>query len=129
MPELSSIPAAWLPTAKSILLLEEKSAIGDQHVKVLVARGYQVMMFHSGADAYQSWQRSRPDLVLLSFQQFDQGVLDFLEAIQSASPKQAIAFLQDESICLAPLFQDDQLVRGSQGPGDYLQKIDALLAQ
>ena len=115
--------------AKSILLLQDESAVGGkEHSSVLVERGYRVDLFHSGTDAYQSWKQCRPDLVLLSFQQFDQGVLDFLEAIQSAIPKQPIAFLQDESICLAPLFQDDQLVRGAQGPEDYLQKIDALLA-
>ena len=127
MPE-SSIPAA-LSVSKSILLLQEEPVLGSKERRtLLVERGYRVDLFHSGADAYQSWKQYRPDLVLLSFQQFDQGVLDFLEAIQSAIPKQPIAFLQDESICLAPLFHDDQLVRGAQRPEDYLQKIDALLA-
>jgi len=126
--EPSSIPAAWLPSTKSILLLEEETAIGSAHIGVLVERGYRVVVSHSGADAYQSWKECRPDLVLLSFRRFDQGVLDFLEAIQSATPKQLVAFLQDQNNWLAPVFQDDRLVRVAQNPKDYLKKIDALLA-
>jgi len=126
--EASSIPAAWLPSAKSILLLEEESAIGSAYIGVLVERGYRVVVSHSGDDAYQSWKACRPDLVLLSFRRFDQGVLDFLEAIQSAIPKQLVAFLQDQNHWLAPVFQDEKLVRVAQSPQDYLKKIDALLA-
>jgi len=126
--EASSIPAAWLPLAKSILLLEEESAIGSPYIGVLVERGYRVVVSHSGDDAYQSWKKCRPDLVLLSFRRFDQGVLDFIEAIQSAIPKQLIAFLQDQNNWLAPVFQDDKLVRVAQSPEDYVKKIDTLLS-
>ena len=126
--EASSIPAAWLPSTKSILLLEEESATGSAHISVLVERGYRVVLLHSGADAYQSWKECRPDLVLLSFRRFDQGVLDFVETIQAAIPKQLVAFLQDQNSWLAPVFQDDRLVRVAQSAEDYLKKIDALLA-
>jgi len=126
--EASSIPAAWVPLAKSILLLEEESAIGSAYIRVLEERGYRVLVLHSGADAYQSWKACRPDLVLLSFRRFDQEVLDFVEAIQSAIPKQPVAFLEDHNNWLAPVFQDDKLVRVAQSPHDYLKKIDALLA-
>jgi len=122
------MPAAWLPPAKSILLLEEESAIGSPHIAVLVERGYRVVLSHSGADAYQSWRECRPDLVLLSFGRFEQGVLDFLEAVLSAIPEQRVAFLEDKTLWLAPVFQDDKLVRVAQSAEDYLKKIDALLA-
>ncbi|MGZ4815104.1 MAG: hypothetical protein ACXVZV_06840 [Terriglobales bacterium] len=121
-------PASWLPAAKSILLVEDESVLGNPHVGLLVARGYRVVLSHTGADALQSWKQSRPDLVLLSFRRFDQGVLDFLEAIQLATPNQRVAFLQDEPSALAPVFQDDKLVRLAQRPEDYLNRIDALLA-
>ena len=123
----SSIPAEWLSSAKSILLLEEESILGSSHGKLLNERGYSVVLTHSGPEAYRSWDERRPDLVLLSFRQFDQGVLEFLEAIQLAIPAQRIAFLQDENLSLAPVFQDDKLVRMHEGPEDYLKKIDALL--
>jgi DNA-binding NtrC family response regulator len=122
------MPAAWLPLAKSILLLEEESAMGSSYIRVLVERGYRVVVSHSGDGAYLSWKECRPDLVLLSFRRFDQGVLDFLEAIQSAIPRQLVAFLQDQNNWLAPVFQDDKLVRVAQSPQDCLKKIDALLA-
>lgn len=127
--EVSSIPAVWMPSAKSILLLEEKSGFGNSHGGVLAARGYRVVLAHSGADAYESWNQSRPDLVLLSFGQFDQGLLDFLETVQSAVPTQRVAFLQDGTFSLAPVFHEDKLVRVAEHPEDYLKKIDALLAR
>lgn len=129
MPTESSIPAAWLPSAKSILLLEDKSGAGSSHSSVLTERGYRVVLTHTGADAYESWNRCRPDLVLLSFRQFDQGLFDFLEKIQSAMPAQPVAFLQDGNFSLAPVFQDDKLIRLAEHPEDYLKKVDALLAE
>ena len=102
--------------------------VGSAHIDALIERGYRVVLLHSAADAYQSWKKCRPDLVLLSFRRFDQGVLDFLEAIQSAIPKQLVAFLQDQNSWLAPVFQEDKLVRGAQSPEDYVKKIDALLS-
>ena len=128
MPTESSIPAAWLPPAKSILLLEEQSFLSNAHVGVLQERGYRVVVSHTAADAYESWKECRPDLVLLSFRRLDRGVLDFLDTIQSAIPNQRVAFLQDETGALAPVFQDDQLIRVAQKPEDYLKSIDALLA-
>lgn len=127
--ESSFIPAAWLPSAKSILLLEEKSDIGNSHSRVLADRGYRVVLTHSGADAYESWNESRPDLVLLSFRQFDQGLFDFLEKIQVAMPTQRIAFIQDGNFSLAPVFHEDRLVRVAERPEDYLKKVDALLGK
>jgi len=127
--ESSSIPAAWLPAAKSILLLEEKSDVDSPHSTVLAERGYRVVLTHTGADAFESWNQCRPDLVLLSFRQFDQGLFDFLEKIQLAMPTQRIAFLQQGDFSLAPVFRDDQLVRLAEHPEDYLKKVDALLGQ
>lgn len=126
--EWCSIPAEWQRSGKSILLLEEKFADGSSHIGVLAERGYRVVLTHSGDDAYEAWNECRPDLVLLSFRRFDQGLFDFLEVIQAAVPSQRIAFLQDGSFTLAPVFQDGQLVRVSERPEDYLKKIDALLA-
>lgn len=126
--EASSVPARWTTKGKSILLVEQESALGSVHFAILVERGYRVVLSHGGADAYQSWKECRPDLVLLSFRQFDQGVLEFLEAIQSATPGQRVAFIQDENNVLAPVFQNDVLVRTTQRPEDYLKQIDALFA-
>ena len=127
--ESSSFPASWLPPGKSILLLEEKSGFGNCHHERLLERGYRVVLTHSGADAYESWSECRPDLVLLSFRQFDRGLFEFLEKIQSAIPTQRVAFLQDGNFTLAPVFQEDRLVRVAERPEDYLKKVDALLAE
>ena len=126
--EPSLIPARWLPSAKSILLLEEKSAAERSHVAILLERGYRVVLTHCGAAAYQSWNECRPDLVLLSFRRFDQGLFDFLASIQVATPRQRIAFLHDGNLLLAPGFYGDDSVRVAEPAQDYLRKIDALLA-
>ena len=110
-------------------MLEEKSDVDNSHSGVLLKRGYCVVLIHSGADAYQSWNECPPDLVLLSFRQFDQGLFDFLEKIQLATPPQRIAFIQDGNISLAPVFHDDKLVRVAEGSEDYLKKVDALLGR
>jgi CheY-like chemotaxis protein len=95
---------------------------------MLSAHGYDVDAAGNSGEAQSAWEVNRPDLVLVAFSRHNAGTLEFLEGIRRVSPQQRIAFLNGESLHLAPLFYNGELIRKAEGPGDFLDRVEVLLA-
>lgn len=95
---------------------------------MLSTHGYDVNSACSSPEAQSAWELTRPDLVLVAFSRYSKGTLEFLEGIKRVSPHQRVAFLNGESLHLAPLFYNGDLIRKAEGPGDFLDRVGALLA-
>ncbi|HXP47501.1 MAG TPA: response regulator [Terriglobales bacterium] len=112
----------------SILLVDDDSTMRSLRAVMLSAHGYDVGSASNSAEAQSAWEVTRPDLVLVAFSRYSKGTLEFLEAIKRVSPQQRVAFLNGESLHLAPLFYNGELIRKAEGPGDFLERVGALLA-
>ncbi len=95
---------------------------------MLSTHGYAVDSAGNSAEAQSAWEVNRPDLVLVAFSRYSQGTLEFLERIKRVSPHQRVALLNGESLHLAPLFYNGELIRKAEGPGDFLDRVGVLLA-
>ncbi len=112
----------------SILLVDDDSMMRNLRAAMLSTHGYDVNSACSSAEAQSAWEVTRPDLVLVAFSRYSAGTLEFLEGIKRVSPHQRVAFLNGESLHLAPLFYNGELIRKAEGPGDFLNRVGALLA-
>lgn len=112
----------------SILLVDDDSMMRNLRVVMLSTHGYNVDSASNSAEAQSAWELTRPDLVLVASSRYSAGTLEFLEGIKRVSPHQRVAFLNGESLHLAPLFYNGELIRKAEGPGDFLDRVGALLA-
>ena len=112
----------------SILLVDDDSRRRSLRASMLSTHGYEVDSVSNAAEARLRWDATRPDLVLLAWSRFRAGMLEFLEKIKRASPRQRVAFVNAESLHLSPLFYNGELVRKAEGPEDLIEQVGALLA-
>ena len=112
----------------SILLVDNDSSMRNLRAVMLSTHGYDVDSASNSVEAQSAWEVTRPDLVLVAFSRYSAGTLEFLEGIKRVSPRQRVAFLNGESLHLAPLFYNGELIRKAEGPGDFLERVRALLA-
>jgi len=112
----------------SVLLVADDSRMRDLRAIMLNTHGYDVRSVSNAVEAQSNWEVTRPDLVLVAFSRYSAGTLEFLEGIKRASPQQRIAFLNDESLHLAPLYYNDELIRKAEGPEDFIERVGTLLA-
>ena len=112
----------------SILLVDNDSSMRNLRAVMLSTHGYDVDSASNSVEAQSAWEVTRPDLVLVAFSRYSAGTLEFLEGIKRVSPQQRVAFLNGESLHLAPLFYNGELIRKAEGPGDFLERVRALLA-
>lgn len=114
-------------TLGSILLVDDDSRMRNVRAIMLSTHGYDVHSVSDTAEAHQRWQATRPDLVLLACSRYRAGMLEFLEKIKRASPRQRMAFVNGDSLHLSPLFYNGELVRKAEGPEDLIGQVGALL--
>jgi DNA-binding response OmpR family regulator len=94
---------------------------------MLSTHGYEVDVVGDAAELHLRWDATRPDLVLVAFPSYRAGILESLEKIRLASPRQRMAFLDGESLQLSPLFYNGELIRKGEGPADLIGQVGALL--
>jgi len=112
----------------SVLLVADDSRMRDLRAIMLNTHGYDVRSVSNAVEAQSNWEVTRPDLVLVAFSRYSAGTLEFLEGIKRASPQQRIAFLNDESLHLAPLYYNGELIRKAEDSEDFIERVGALLA-
>lgn len=112
----------------SILLVDDDSRRRNLRAIMLSTHGYDVGSASNAVEAQSTWEVTRPDLVLVALSRYNAGTLEFLEGIKRVSPHQRVAFLNGESLHLAPLFYNGELIRKAEGPGDFLEQVGNLLA-
>jgi DNA-binding NtrC family response regulator len=112
----------------SILLVDDDSRMRNLRTAMLSTHGYDVDSAGNSVEAQSAWEVTRPDLVLVAFSRYSAGTLEFLEGIKRVSPHQRVAFLNGESLHLAPLFYNGELIRKAEGSEDFLERVGALLS-
>lgn len=113
---------------RTILLVEEAARGRNERAIILGAYGYQVETANSPAEGHLRWNASHPDLVLLALDRCSDAARKLWAVIKQAAPQQRIAFLQDDSLYLCPVFYEGTMVRQAEGTGDFLGSIRALLS-
>lgn len=124
---MSQTPANDRTLRGSILLVDDDSRMRSFRAILLSAHGYQVHSVGNAAEAHLRWEATRPDLVLLAWSRFRAGMLEFMEKIKRASPRQRMAFVNGDSLHLSALFYNGELVRKAEGPEDLIGQVGALL--
>jgi DNA-binding NtrC family response regulator len=112
----------------SILLVDDDSRMLNLRAIMLSTHGYDVGSASNAVEAQSAWEGTSPDLVLVALSRHSAETLDFLEGIKRASPQQRVAFLDSETLHLAPLFFNGELIRKAEGPADLIGRVGALLA-
>ena len=111
---------------KTILLVDDSRKEKHMRALMLNTHGYHVEITGNADDAYRFSRMQRPDLVLLALSNDTNGELNLWERIRFSNPGQRIAFLINDSLYSSPVFSMSDLVRTSEAPEDFLERLGAL---
>ncbi|SDT23787.1 response regulator transcription factor [Microlunatus soli] len=117
--------------AARVLIIEDDQMLGDVLANYVGSAGHQVSVVHDGAEAYASWQREPPDVVLLDVMLPTLSGLEVLRRRRAAGDRAAVIIIsargdeQDRLIGLE-VGADDYVVK-PLSPREIVLRIEALL--
>lgn len=117
--------------AARVLIIEDDRMLGDVLANYVGSAGHHVSVVHDGAEAYASWQRDPPDVVLLDVMLPTLSGLEVLRRRRAAGDRAAVIIIsargdeQDRLIGLE-VGADDYVVK-PLSPREIVLRIEALL--
>ena len=115
------------PLANSIILLERDPQLRTQYTALLRSRGYTVKATGNEAEAHMMCRAAEPALVLVGASEPLRDMWETCEKLQRGHAHRKIALAYSESLRLCAISFEGQLPRRSEGPGDLLSRVAALL--
>jgi DNA-binding response OmpR family regulator len=113
---------------KKILLVDDESRIRDLRALILRGQGHVVQTAATLEEARAAWLPGKYSLIIVDLRRQPKEAMDFCEEIKQESPDQLVAFLTAPMIYVPSNSCPDDVIRQEEGPEEFVQRIQSLLA-